>query len=167
MPNNHLARWRYLFCLTALLAFGFTREINGAEFNFDSYRPYSLAQAIADHPHQEQADWVVEAGIFKYRVRVTYTGQQREMTANVKQLLGHWVRALGHDPKILDLFKNEILIREGTSQYWLPIQETLLPFLAKEVKPGGAVELYIIMIGSAKTEWVFAVNEFQSPKASQ
>jgi len=166
MLNNDLTRWRYLFCLTTMLASGFVRETGGAEFNYDSYRPYSLAQAIADHPHQEQADWVVEAGDFKYRVRVIYTGQQRGITANVKQLLKHWAKTLGQDPKIPDLFGHEILVREGISQYWLPIQEPPLSFLVKEVRPGDTVELYVVLIGTAKTEWVFAVNEFQSLKAS-
>ncbi len=110
---------------------------------------------------------MIAAGSFKYRVRVTYTGQQRDIRVSVRQLISNWVKSLDLNPKLLDLFKQEILVREAGSQYWLPIQEQLLPHVAREVRTGDLVDLYIMRVGSAKTESVFIVNEFQAHKVTK
>lgn len=162
MGSTQTTQWTYSWCLAVILVGGFAAGIAHAEFNFKRYRPYSLAQAIADHSHGERADWVIEAGTFKYRVRVTYTGQHRAIKASVKDLISKWVKSLGRHPKLLTLFKHEILVREDGTEYWLPIQEQLLPHVARELRKGGSVDLYIMHVGSTKTELVFIVNEFQA-----
>ncbi|MFQ5960013.1 MAG: hypothetical protein ACE5K9_02780 [Candidatus Methylomirabilales bacterium] len=167
MVSTQTTRWTYSICLAVMLAGGFAAGVAHAEFNFKRYRPYSLGQAIADHSHGERADWVIEAGSFKYRVRVTYTGEQREIKASVKDLISKWVKSLGLNPKLLTLFKHEILVREGSGQYWLPIQEQLLPHVARELRVGGPVDLYVMHVGSTKTELVFIVNEFQARRVTK
>lgn len=162
MGIKQRTRWTCTFCVAVMLAGCFMPGIVRAEFNYKRYRPYSLAQAVADHTHGEEADWVIAAGSFKYRVRVTYTGQRREIKTSVKQLIANGVKSLDLNPKLLDLFKQEILVREAGSQYWLPIQEQLLTHVASEVRTGDLVDLYIMRVGSTKTESVFIVNEFQA-----
>lgn len=98
---------------------------------------------------------------------MSYTGQHRGIKASVRDLIVKWVKSLGHNPKVLDLFKHEILVRERSSQYWLPIQEQLLPHVAQELRPGHLVDLYIMRVGSTKMEWVFIVNEFQARRATK
>ncbi len=160
-------RWIYPFCVAVMVASCFMPGIARAEFNFNRYRPYSLAQAVADHTHGEEADWVIAAGSFKYRVRVRYTGQQRDIRVSVKQLIANWVKSLDLNPKLLDLFEQEILVHEAGSQYWLPIQEKLLPHVAREIRTGDLVDLYIMRVGSTKTESVFIVNEFQARRVTK
>jgi hypothetical protein len=160
-------RWTYTFCVAVMVAGCFMLGIARAEFNYKRYRPYSLAQAVADHTHDEEADWVIAAGSFKYRVRVTYTGQRRDIKVSVRQLIANWVKSLDLSPKILDLFKQEILVREDGSQYWLPIQEELLPHVAREIRTGDLVDLYIMRVGSTQTESVFIVNEFQARRVTK
>lgn len=145
--SKQRTRWTYLFCVAVILVGPFAPGVARTAFNYNRYRPYSLAQAITDHPHGERADWVIEAGSFKYRVRATYTGQQRGIKANVKQLIANWVKSLGLDATLLDLFKHEILVREDGSQYWLPIQEQLLQYIVQELRPGDMVDLYIMRVG--------------------
>ncbi len=159
--------WIYPFCVGLVVAGCFMPGIARADFNYKRDRPYSLAQAVADHTHAEEGDWVIAAGSFKYRVRVTYTGQQRDIKVSVRQLIANWVKSLDLSPKLLDLFKQEILVREAGSQYWLPIQEQLFQHVAREVRTGDLVDLYIMRVGSTKTESVFIVNEFQASRVTK
>jgi hypothetical protein len=144
------------------LAGSFGLGIAKAEFNYESYKPYSIAKAIVDHPHIPEADWTIEAGSFKYRVSVVYTGRQRNIKPDVKTLIEKWGKALGKNTSFVSLFKHEVLVREAAKEYWLPIQEPLLPSVSAELKAGSQVDFYIARVGSTKKEWVFIINEFEA-----
>jgi hypothetical protein len=49
---------------------------------------------------------------------------------------------------------------------WLPVQDTVASFFAKELKTGQPVYLYVIFLGAQWTNddvvWGFAVNEFKA-----
>lgn len=165
--NTEIYRSTTRVCFaTVLLGLVLERQAS-ADFDYASYQPYSIRQAIVDHPHDPETDYLIEAGNFKYRVRVIYAGETRAIEPSVKDLIVKWGKSLQMAPSIVELFKHVILVREGRDEFWLPIQEPLLPSVAEELTSGSAVDLYIFRIGSTKTDWVFVVNEFQTISGSK
>lgn len=141
---------------------GMVVSAEAADFNYSAYRPTSLAAAIAEHERADGADYVIEAGAFKYRVTATYTGRHRETNTKVRELIRHWVKALRHPEKFETFFDHEVEVESGGQTYWLPIQNPLVPSFATEVKDGTAAQLYIMLIGAVGDHWVFIINEFEA-----
>lgn len=136
-----------------------------AEFNYAAYKPYSIKQAVNDHQHEsKKTDYSIEVGYFKYKVRVTYSGERRKMKDAVGQLLSLWGKTLQVDPWMINLYEHEIRVREEDRYYWLPIQEPLVKDFQEEVPAGRKVDLYVMLVGSTKEERVFIVNEFRAVK---
>ncbi|MCE9646699.1 MAG: hypothetical protein K8S20_11935 [Chloroflexi bacterium] len=61
--------------------------------------------------------------------------------------------------------KHECLFAEGTAEYWMPIQEPLLPDLQKEAVNGSVVDLFIRWLGANRDtqeiDWVFWISNFR------
>lgn len=57
-------------------------------------------------------------------------------------------------------FPQQIRVKEGEITYSLPIQDALVEPIQNEVRSGGKITLYVMWIGSTKTEQVFLINEF-------
>jgi len=140
----------------------FAAGAEDAGFRYEEYLPSTLAGEIAAHPHDPGADRWIEGGDFRYRFRVTLAGRSRPLEKAVDLLLDEWAKALGHPRSTRALFKHEVLVREGDNEYWLPIQEPLMKPLAKEVKPGGELDLYVMRLGSLPAGVVFVINEFMA-----
>ncbi len=131
------------------------------DFNFTAYRQTSLSDAIAEHRDYSKDDFVIEAGNFKYTVIGTYTGQQRKAVTTTKDLIRHWVKTLGQPKEYESLFDHEVEIESGGKKYWLPIQNPMVQSFSSEVRKGGSVKLYIMLLGASKSRLVFAINEFE------
>ena len=132
----------------------------GAEFAFGDYVPSSITQENAAYHHDPHLDVTIEAGNYKYRVRVTYLGQVREVGTPLAGFLDVWAASLGKS-QVRPLLQHEILVREGPREYWLVIQDQLLAPLRSEVAAGGEVDLYIMRLGSMRSGPIYVVNEFQ------
>jgi hypothetical protein len=149
--------------LLALAAIGsLVAEPALAQFAYEEYRPASIAEAVAQHPRDSGVDRTIDAAPSKHRVQVIYAGEHRPLPDDIREFVSYWRKSMPHGDAIADLLQNEILVLEGDTRYWLPIQEPLLPSLGQEVKQGGPVALYLLYAGSTRTRDVFFVNEFQA-----
>lgn len=103
---------------------------------------------------------------FATKARVTYTGRSRPLTSPAGRVIALWLRAFGGDVNDAALFQSELLFREDGTDFWLPVQDPLVPHFAEEVRPGDAVTLYVIYIGALRHDGrllgVFLVNEFET-----
>lgn len=134
----------------------------GSGFPWENYAPGTIAQIVSVHEDARDGNaLLINTTDEKYRVTVTYVGDKRPIQQPTRRLITEWVKAVGLDNALISWFKHEIHVLEGTKAYWLPVQEVLLPDLAKELSSGDAVELYIMWIGYTGTDWVFLINEFQ------
>jgi len=166
-------------CLTLFLMTNYAL----AQDSWEKYRPRTLDQIIQQHaPERLKAPGLEKAAVsiissdsFPSRVKVIYTGESRIVSAKRKELIVDWVKSFRHKPEIADLFESELLFKEGSVEYWLPVQKQVIPYFAQEVKKGGEVTLLLVWVGVRRepeqTDWVFLVNEFeaidQRPGASQ
>ena len=131
-----------------------------AEFAFGDYVPSTINRENAAYQHDPHLDVTIEAGNYKYRVRVTYLGQVREVGTPLAGFLDAWAASL-RKSQIRPLLQHEILVQEGLREYWLVIQDQLLAPLRSEVAAGGEVDRYIMRLGSMRSGPIYVVNEFQ------
>ena len=132
-----------------------------ADFNYDAYQPFSIQKVIDVNHEQQGRDFDIVASPLKYRVAVQYLGEQRKIRPHVHELIRMWAKAVQLGADVPATFKREIHVREADREYWLPIQQVLIPDLQKECRRACAADLYVMWLGSAKGDWVFIVNEFQ------
>lgn len=146
-----------LFWLATLLTLA---SAYAGGFEYGAYKPSSLVSAVTEHRASLAVDFQIEASNFKYAVIGVYTGQHRETVTTTKDLIHRWAKALRHPKEYETLFDHEVEIESSGKKYWLPIQNPLVQSFAAEVKEGGAVKLYIMLLGHTKDGVVFAINEF-------
>ena len=66
---------------------------------------------------------------------------------------------------IADAFKREVKVREGGVDYWLPVQEVLVPAMTSELRQGEEIELFVIYVGQVDGRHLFLVNAFEHKDA--
>jgi hypothetical protein len=131
------------------------------------YQRRTLQSVIDMHVDSTpQLDFLLSAHSFPSQVRLAYVGNTRPVTGKRLELLRKWVKMTRHPESVVELFQREVLFREGNKAHWLPVQKPLIEALKKEVKPGGAINAYVIFMGGAKFghswEWLFGMNEFDN-----
>jgi hypothetical protein len=145
--------------LTLILAFSLCAN---AEFNYDSYKPESIETAIKNLSVDPKADYFFEAGVFKYRTAVVFTGNHRNTIDESRDFIENWVTALGLPAEYKKMFPFEVEVKQGDKLYWLPIQKSLVQPFAAEVMPGSSVLTYIMTAGAINQRPIFLMNEFQA-----
>ncbi|MCA9896991.1 MAG: hypothetical protein H6654_01860 [Ardenticatenaceae bacterium] len=103
-------------------------------------------------------------------IEVIYSGEIREIDPVKQFLIQNWTGSLSEDLRsyFQEAFQHEILVVEADAEYWLPIQEALIPFLEDEVDPGNEMLIYVVWIGAhipdanTQPESVFLINEFKA-----
>ena len=127
---------------------------------WDDYKPKSLEATINENAEiMGSADFNYTPGLPQL-VTATYIGEKRHISEDRENVLRGWVTFIGQSPEIADLFLTEISFEENGKLHWLPVQKPLIPYFEKELKNRDKVNLYIVWIGTTKSDWVFVVNEF-------
>jgi hypothetical protein len=96
-------------------------------------------------------------------VHVVYTGRKRPVPPERGFFLEQWLRSIGAKRDFLRLFERDLLFREGSREYWLTTQATLVASLEKKVAPGSPLDLFVVWAGVVRGDFVFLVNEFDAP----
>lgn len=120
-----------------------------------------VAEIVAEGKQPEDFAWNFDARPRRMRVRLAYAGSPRLIRPGVREFIERWNFSVYHDPRLPELFRQEIGAREGEASYWLPMQESLLESFNRELRLGDYVDLYVVCIGSVRGEWVFLVNGFR------
>jgi hypothetical protein len=131
-------------------------------FDYQAYRPSRLNDIVKEQAPTKTSDWNIVGADFRFRVPVSYSGQFRKIDPGSLKLIGMWVKSVGADPKIAEIFTHEVKVADADASYWLPIQKTLIEALKSEAKAGQKVDLYVTWIGSTKVDFIFLVNEFDA-----
>ena len=101
-----------------------------------------------------------------YKVRVIYTGKFRPIRQCAISLWNIYrgVQGLkGFD----GVYKNEALFVENEVEYWMPVQEQVIPYFKDEVEENQEVNLYIAWLGmyhqdSCHMDWIFFDVDFDT-----
>lgn len=133
---------------------------------WNEYQPSTLAAIVEEHraflEDGRKGDYALEPGTDRHRVTVRYLGRPRSIPGSRRAFLGAWARSVRPSRPVQELFDEEILVKEGSREYWVPVQRVLMPALEKELDPGDQVELFVVFIGGRVPDWIFLVNEFDA-----
>lgn len=139
----------------------------------DRYVPGKLSRVIKDHSdNAEVRTKGVDVGSDPVRVRVIYTGISRLIVPAKRRLIAFSMQSNGA-PEFAKKFATEFLFIEDGVEFWLPVQDVLIPYFGKELRKGQRVELFAEWIGLTYPErnsrglHVFIVNEFTKPEQGQ
>lgn len=156
-----------------LLTFPLARAQN---FPWDDFKPRTLNYIIKENILIQKGSMkevkskhqiIIDADPLPSVIRLTYTGKTRPISKERKNYLKLWIDSFDKDKVFNDLYDVEILVTEGSTQYWLLVQKQLLPAFKKEIGVGEPVDLYLIRMGGFLTDggwdWMFIVEEFRKP----
>jgi hypothetical protein len=137
------------------------------DFDFASYRPSSIPNIIKEHEptffrNGKVLDAYFSTQIFKYRINTAFTRELREIRPDKLKFIQKWAKALGQSPEIVELYKYEFLVKQAGRDFWIPVQDRLLPSMGNELKVGQQFKLYIVLAGTVKDQWVFLATEFEA-----
>lgn len=141
-----------------------TKELSG----WARYQLTTLDELIQQFAPEMTAH---EAGLSIYpdavfRVLVVYEGESRPIAPERMAIWNAYLMAFHPErsAELADLYETEILFSVEGTEYWMPIQTPLIPFLEDEVPVGEEVTLFIAFLGinhqAEEKEWVFWINEF-------
>jgi len=125
------------------------------------------AENISRFPDQTQ--FVFRDTTLPSAVQLTYTGESRPLSVERKKFIETWARSYYRNTGYANLYAAEFLFKEGSEDYWLPVQKDVAKYFADELKKGDPVDLYLISPGGlravskGKTLWLFLVEQFQQP----
>lgn len=166
--NKSLVRYLFIFLL-------FTEHASAqqpAENTWARYKPGKLSDVIREHSSSAGShDKGVDLGSDPVRARVTYTGQSRPTLAIKRRFITFYMEALG-TPHFAKKFELEMLFIESGVEFWLPVQDVLVPYFKRELRQGESVTLLANWIGMTYPEQgesglhVILVNEFEGSEGS-
>lgn len=131
---------------------------------WERYKSESIKGVIDKHKNSD-ADSIILAAHYPFRTKVIFNKQLISLTLESEKVLNGFVASQGHKETAkmyADKFKNELLVVQDREEYWVPIQDALLPHLAEELKPGDEFYIYATLAGRVEGKWVFLINEFQA-----
>ncbi len=143
---------------------------------FEDYLPASLASIVARHQEDASDEYSgslpMTESIGSYVIfepwdpvaaTVQYSGLLRPMDrsrAFLMAMFSEWYK----DNRYTTLYEQELLVREGESEFWMPIQKTLVPYLHEELNPGDLMTVYVRLPAALHTdrgtEFMFLINDF-------
>ena len=143
----------------------------GSATGWDRYTPGRLRtivdahrDAIAEGALGGPADSVrfVSAEDFPTEAKLLFVGETRPLPRLKREFLVEWLRFIGKDTATAQLYAEELLFREDSAEYWLPVQKGMPEWVRENVQPGQLVSTFVMFLGAlripGKLEWMFIVT---------
>jgi hypothetical protein len=164
--NKSLRRIAFALLLFTTHTFG---QQQASADTWARYKPGKLSSIIKAHTNpSDTLDKGIDLGSDPVRARVTYTGLFRPTSAKKQRFIAFYMDSI-RTPEFAKKFMTELLFIEEGVEFWLPVQDVLLPHFRKELRKGDVVILLANWIGITYPErngsrlHVFLVNEFEKP----
>jgi len=84
-------------------------------------------------------------------VALEYTSELRALAPETMGFL--WQFGVSFDEQeFATQFRQELLLREGDLEFWMPIEERVVSYMAEELEAGELVIVYVRLLGSLRTD---------------
>jgi hypothetical protein len=97
-------------------------------------------------------------------VPVEYTSDLRSVASDTRGFLWQYGVSFGQEESSSH-FSQELLVREGDHEFWIPVEESLIPSMTDHLAPGHSVTVYVRLLGSLETEAdcrvIFVITDFE------
>jgi hypothetical protein len=153
-------------------------QTNGLQSSntWDRYQPRTFAELdtltgeIIDTSTEGKAIYLEQSPDYQYpsRISVQFTGSYRDTPKDKLEWITAWM--FNQAPQLSkaeveSLFGQEALFTESSTEYWLPVQNTLIPIMEEELTPGDEIELLVVWMGavveSGEIDRIYLVNAFE------
>jgi hypothetical protein len=136
--------------------------------SFQGFQSGSLASVIAKYPEYStsRTDYAILGLVDAVAATVQYSSQFRPLAPSREVLFSFFTASTNSEQikTYAALFKQELLVREGETEFWVPIQEPLIPYMEDELEVGQLMTIYVRLLGTVQVdqnmEFVFLLNEF-------
>jgi hypothetical protein len=121
----------------------------------EDYTPRTL-KLVSAKPSRDQIQGtdqtIIQGDIFPSRVRVTTGGCLRPIPPEKKDVLERWAQRYAGAPEHYTMpYDREMWFAENGKSYWLAVKKHSSGELAKALRMGQAVDLFLIRLGAAKS----------------
>src|SRR3989442_15447907 len=138
-----------------LLLVGAPIDIGQAQSTWGRYKPGTIRGVIQENDSSIRANssgklpsLVVTGNQFPTLAHVTYRGDSRPVDSIRAEIVRRWGVSFLRDASIARAFHREYLFQEGQRSLWLPVQDTVASYFARELKPGEDGTLYVLWLGA-------------------
>ena len=159
----------FVACLLSATVLILASHSFSQDFDFSKYKPRTLSELVElnDPPKlgsEKKLDYI-SGDWFYSQVRLKYIGTSRPIPQERHEILKNWQKSFQMPDEAVNLFEKEFLFKECDKEFWLPVQQKVSSFFAKELKEGDMVTVYLFLAGgrrtSGKMDLLFLVNEFE------
>ncbi|HEY4426558.1 MAG TPA: hypothetical protein VGN10_20270 [Pyrinomonadaceae bacterium] len=110
--------------------------------------PFRVALAERGVEGNKDLKQIVHGELFPSRVKAVYSGTQRPLVADKRNLISSWANKFAGMPEFYTVpYQTELLFTEGVEKYWLAVHKDLL---AQDWKQGEALELCVVKLGNVQ-----------------
>ena len=138
-----------------LLAVAFGVSVASAA-DWSRYTPQAVGDLLRGLPRTTGLAITPEIPI---RSRVRYSGDFRPLADDSRRIISAWTKSM-NVPAAADAFRQEVRIQEPGGDYWVPVQETLVPAMRGELRAGDHIEVFLIFVGHVDGRPMLLVNAF-------
>lgn len=139
-----------------------------AQVDRSAYRDATIDEVIstlrlpAGAYDSSEANTVLLAPEFKYRLKVNATGNIRLLSPKTAATLSTWGRTESRLPAFLKEYTHEVEVTANDKPIWLVWQRSLVAPFRAERSNGGAMEIYAICAGALQGRLLLLVTAFES-----
>lgn len=136
-----------------------------ADFDYASYHASSL-QALHEYrqvlidSHIPVDGLIVSPRPNKVFLTIRYTGKIAKLNADMQQMFSQWIEIGKGDARFASLYINALEIDYQGEPMFIPIQQSLEPYLRDEVKVGDEIRIYALDLAWHKNHPVLVMTEF-------
>ncbi len=112
--------------------------------------PETFRTALAERGVEGNKDLkiIVHGELFPSRVKVVYSGTQRPLLEDKRNLIVGWANQFAGVPEFYTApYQTELLFKEGAENYWIAVRKE---FLENDWKQGETLELCVVKMGNVK-----------------
>ena len=136
-----------------------------ADFDYNSYRQSSLD---ARHEYRQVLidskvpldTLIVAPRPDKVYLTIRYTGKIAKLNADMLQMFQQWVTVGKGDAQFANLYVNALEIEYQGEPMFIPVQQSLEPYLRDEVKVGDEIRIYALDLGWQNNHPALVMTEF-------
>lgn len=165
-----------IFLFVPLISLLLTSTSFAQGFPWNDFKRRTFKQIVSFDEREIQASETQNRVIFHADmllsvIRVKYEGKSRPLAQAKQIFLLNWAQTFaGNAQEYASNYKNDFLFTEDGVEYWLPVQNKVSAYFAKELREGDELDVYIVRAGGVCSkkvcDWLFLVEEFQKPKAA-
>jgi len=138
-----------------------------SDYAWENYQPNSIENMLAQVAEEALVEnlqnnqlYIETSPAYQFlsTVDVSYSGTCHAIPETRLLMIQQWMGIFGvssiEEVEKKYLFEKECLFAEGAAEYWLPVQNLLLPYIQDSFTAGDELKLFVVWMGASKVNGV-------------